>query len=187
MHEVSLGGKIEDYLTGEELEETTYEEFRQGLARMLVEEKGYPKENLRAKVELPYVVDGETFGRTIDLVVDGPDGRPILLIIFCAGEIGTYERETVCAARLFEGGPVPLALTTDTMGASLLDVRTGECMATGMEAIPNWDELAARAEEAELPPLDEEHRDRVSRILHTYNGFLFGTCCSDSCTIPVKK
>ena len=40
MHEVSLGQSIQDYLTGENLDMTTYEDLRQGLARLLVEEKG---------------------------------------------------------------------------------------------------------------------------------------------------
>ena len=41
MHEVSLGGVIADYLTGEQLERTTYEDLRQALAKFLVEERGF--------------------------------------------------------------------------------------------------------------------------------------------------
>ena len=58
MHEESLGNVIRDYLTGEELVETSYEEFRQALARMLVEEKGYPKDRLTPKVGVCFPVDG---------------------------------------------------------------------------------------------------------------------------------
>lgn len=54
MHETSLGSVLRDYLTGESIDETTYEEFRQALARLLVEEKGYPRERLRPKVPLNY-------------------------------------------------------------------------------------------------------------------------------------
>lgn len=187
MHETSLGGVLRDYLSGEDIEETTYEEFRQALARLLVEEKGYPRDRLRPKVELAYEIDGEEYSRSIDLVAYDEQDRPLLLVIFCAGDVGSFERETVCAAKLFPGGPVPLALATDTMDASLLDVESGEVKATGMRAIPSWTELVATTGDADRSPLAPERRSKLTRIFHTYNGFLFGTCCSESCTLPPKK
>ena len=81
MHEESLGSVIRDYLTGEELAETSYEEFRQALARMLVEELGYPKAALAAKVGVCFPVDGREYTRMVDLVAFGPDGAPLLLVV----------------------------------------------------------------------------------------------------------
>lgn len=187
MHETSLGGTLRDYLTGEEIEETTYEEFRQALAKMLVEEKGYPKDRLRAKVDITYTIDGERFERPVDLVVLGDDGQPIFLIIFCSGDVGSYERETVCAARLISETPASHALVTDTMGASLMDVKTGECVGSGINALPSWDELQEMVAKADMQPLTDEQRERQTRILHTYSGFLFGSCCNESCSVPPKK
>lgn len=186
MHETSLGGTLRDYLSGEEIDETTFEEFRQALARLLVEEKGYPRERIRAKVKLTYCIDGEEFERPLDFVVYDDKGAPIFVIIFCAGNVGSFERETVCAARLVEGGPVPYALVTDTMNASLMDVRTGEVAATGMNAVPSWDALLEMVRKAEVAPLTGEQRERQTRVFHTYCGFLFGTCCSESCSLPPK-
>jgi len=196
MHEVSLGGMLTDYLSGESIEETTYEEFRQALARFLVEEKGYPKQSLKAKVPLVFQIDGEDTGRHIDLVAyeyseeSGEAGRPLLLVIFCAGDVGSFERETVSCARLFPGGPVPVAIASDSIGASILDTATGDCTATGVRAIPTWDEVRAidAAIEASTGrvPLPEERRRKEERILHAYNGFLYGTCCSESCRVPPK-
>lgn len=189
MHEVSLGGTLRDYLTGEEVEETTFEEIRQGLAKFLVEEKGYPKERIRSKVKLAYSIDGEEFDRAIDFVIYGEDDKPILLIIFCSGNISTYERETVCAARLLSDGPVPFALTTDSMEAALLEVRSGECVGQGMNALPTWEELKAMAERVEVPQMTDEQREKHTRIFHAYSGFLFGACCKGACPPagPKKK
>ncbi|MDQ7835533.1 MAG: type I restriction enzyme HsdR N-terminal domain-containing protein [Humidesulfovibrio sp.] len=190
MHEVSLGGMLTDYLSGESIEETTYEEFRQALAKFLVEEKGYPKQSLKAKVPLVFQIDGEDTGRHIDLVAYDEAGRPLLLVIFCAGDVGSFERETVSCARLFPGGPVPVAIASDSIGASILDTATGDCTATGVRAIPTWD--AVRAIDAAIEaatgrvPLSEERRRKEERILHAYNGFLYGTCCSESCRVPPK-
>jgi hypothetical protein len=186
MHEVSLGGMLTDYLSGQAIEETTYEEFRQALARMLVEEKGYPRDALRAKVPLVFTIDGEDTGRVIDLVAYHED-LPVLLLVFCAGDVGSFERETVSCARLFPDGPVPYAVATDTMGASILDTATGECLATGARAIPDWQAVLAKNAATERIPLTPERRAREERILHAYNGFLYGTCCSESCRIPPKR
>lgn len=184
MHESSLGGTLRDYLTGDEIDETTFEEFRQLLAKLLVEELGYPKERIRAKVPLKYCVDGEDFERPIDYVIHDEAGKPIFIIIFCAGDVGSFERETVCAGRLIEGGPVAYALVTDTMEASLLDVRTGDVVAHGMNAVPHWDRLNAMVAEAEIIPLTDEQREKQTRVFHTYCGFIYGTCCSESCSLP---
>jgi len=184
MHETSLGGTLRDYLSGEEIDETTFEEFRQALARLLVEEKGYPRERIRAKVGLTYRVDGEEFERPLDFVVYDEQSRPIFLILFCAGNVGSFERETVCAGRLIKGGPVPYALVTDTMTASLMDVGTGEVKATGMAALPDWDALREMVAQAKVAPLTDEQRRRQTRVFHTYCGFLFGTCCSETCSLP---
>ena len=184
MHETSLGGTIRDYLTGEEIDETTFEEFRQALARFMVEEKGYPKERLKAKLPLTYCVEDEEFERPIDLVLYDENDKPIFLVIFCAGEVGTFERETVCAARLIEGGPVPFAVVSDSMDASLLDTRTGELIGKSMQAIPDYEALMDMVKEAEIQPLTDEQRDKQTCVFHTYCGFIYGTCCSESCSLP---
>lgn len=187
MHEVSLGGMLRDYLTGEEIEETTYEEIRQALVKSLVEEKGYPKERIRPKFKLTYTVEGQEFERAIDFVVMDENDRPVFVIIFCSGYIGTYERETLGAARLIDGGPAPLALVTDTMEAQLLDVASGETLGRGMKALPAWDELRRMVAERESWELTDEQRDKETRIFHAYNGFLFGVCCSGACSVAGKK
>lgn len=55
MHETSLGETLRDYLTGESIEATTYEDLRQALARLLVEGLGYPAERVvpRLAVRFP--------------------------------------------------------------------------------------------------------------------------------------
>lgn len=186
MHEVSLGGMLTDYLTGQTIEETTYEEFRQALAKFLVEEKGYPRRGLKPKVPLLFQIDGQDTGRHIDLVASDDNDIPMVLVIFCAGDVGSFERETVSCARLFPGGPVPIAIATDTIGASVLNTATGDCTATGVRSIPTWDEALALNAKTPRIPLADERRRKEERILHAYNGFLYGTCCSESCRVPPK-
>ncbi len=182
MHEVSLGGTLLDYLSGEQVERTTYEDLRQALARMLVEEKGYPAGLLRSRIEISYVIDGARECRTADLAAYGEDGRPLMLVIFCAGAPGTYERESVAAARLVSGGPAPLVLVTDTHDAVLLETSRGRRLASGMAAVPPWSDLRAKAASVEDWTADQAARQREERILHAYSGFI-KTCCGESCEL----
>lgn len=184
MHEVSLGGTIRDYLSGEAIPNTTFEDFRQALARLLVEEKGYPRERLAAKVGVSFPIEGETYCRVIDLVATDGSGRPLLLVLFCAGKPGTYERETLAAARLIEAGPAPLALVTDTKEAILLDVATGATLAEGMAAVPHWEELSRLAAGRERTELTPARIERERRILYAYSEMLTSCCEGTCCPLP---
>ena len=179
MHEESLGTVIRDYLTGEELAATSYEEFRQALARLLVEEKGYPRERLEAKIGVCFPVDGQSYTRMIDLLARDPAGAPRLFVIFCSGEPGTYVREALAAGRVYDQGPVPLVLVTDTREALLLETATGRVIARGMRAIPSWQHLLDMP--VPTPKLSEAARDREQRILYAYSEFLSGGCCQAAC------
>lgn len=183
MHEVSLGQTIRDYLTGEHIEQTTYEDLRQALARILVEERGCPKENIEPKagVHFPVTHQGKTeeYCRTVDLAVYDNDRKPLLIILFCPGQINTYRREALAAARLFAHGPVPLVAVTDTREAMLIATQTDTLLAEGMSSIPRWESLQQLAAEHSTTTLGEEQRDREQRILFTYSEFI-KTCCGES-------
>jgi hypothetical protein len=179
MHEESLGNVIRDYLTGEAIDETSYEEFRQALARLLVEEKGYPKSRLVPKIGVCFPVDGQDYTRMVDLMATGDAGEPLLFVIFCSGEPGSYVREALAAARIYDKGPVPLVLVTDTRDAILLEAATGRELARGMRAVPDWQTMIGL--NAPRPALSEEALARERRILFAYSELLSGGCCQAAC------
>ncbi len=185
MHEESLGNVIRDFLTGEEIAETSYEEFRQALARMLVEENGYPKDRLTSKVGVCFPVDGSDYTRMIDLYATDAAGNPLLFVIFCSGEPGSYMREALAAARIFQDGGVPLVLVTDTHDAVLLETATGRELGRGMRGIPSFEQ--AQALHAPIPVLSEEARNRERRILFAYSEFLSGGCCQGACRPKARE
>ena len=180
MHEESLGTVIRDYLTGEELEETSYEIYRQALARMLVEERGYPRESLASKIGVCFPIDGQDYTRMVDLAALGPDGAPLMLVIFCSGEPGSYLREALAAARL-HAPPAPLVLTTDTKTAVLAASGSGTVLGEGLRAIPHHADLMALAAAHPAAPLDESRAERERRILFAYSEMLSGGCCTGAC------
>jgi hypothetical protein len=177
MHEINLGRTIRDYLTGEEIEETTYEEFRQGLARLLVEEKGYPKEALRPRIKVSFHVDGTSKSRVMDLGISQGE-RPLMLLLFSAGEVDTYVREAVAGARLHEP-PFPLVLVTDTRDARLASARDGSILARGFHALPPWERLLELVEEHPAPMLDPVKRQKEERLFYAYSAY--HSCCGSEC------
>ena len=180
MHEVSLGQNIQDYLTEEELELTTYEDLRQGLARLLVEEKGYPKANLSPRVAIQFQVDDKPFSRNVDILVRDGQGRPALALLFCSGTPETYTREAVYAARLLPQGPAPLVIVTDSKDAKLLSAASGKVLAEGFASIPSWEQLKNLLTEHPAPDLDPTRLAREQRVFYMYSGFLEG-CCGQTC------
>jgi hypothetical protein len=182
MHETSLGGTVRDYLTGEERERATYEDLRQALARLLVEERGYAKNRLAPRYQVPYRVKDREFRREADIAVLDAGGAPLLFLVFCPGQIGSYVREVTALARLVRPRPCPLAVVTDMRDAELFAVRKGLVLASGLHALPVRDELEPLAAANAFPPLSDEQRDREGRILHAYTGFL-KNCCGEKCVL----
>lgn len=179
MHETSLGETLRDYLTGESIEATTYEDLRQALARLLVEERGYPSERIIPRLSVRFPVDGEEYCRSIDLTVTTPDSAPLMLVFFCPGQVNTFARESIAAARLVTGGPAPLVAISDMREAALYAVADGTLLASGMHALPRHADIARIAADHPVPPMDDVRRAAEQRILHAYSEFL-KRCCDES-------
>ncbi|PIE68677.1 MAG: type I restriction endonuclease subunit R [Deltaproteobacteria bacterium] len=175
MHEISLHQTITDYVSGETIEDTTFEDLRQAIARILVEQRGYPKDQLRTKVSLAYAVDGQPFVKILDLIALDPLGHPVLLVMFCPGGLISYVRQYVAAARLFPQGPVPMLVVTDSKEAKLVRVRDGEVIREGFHAFPTWKELLDLAGTFPCERLDAERKEREERILYAMSN-VSGPC-----------
>lgn len=149
-----------------------------------MEELGYPRDRLRPKVGVTFPVEGRDYCRVADLVACDESGRPVLLILFGAGQPGSFDRELLAMARLFPGGPVGLAAATNTEDAVLHETATGQRLAAGIQAIPRYDRLLELARQHPPAPLAPERLERERRILYTYSEFLYGSCCHTVCPKP---
>ncbi|THB68675.1 MAG: type I restriction endonuclease subunit R [Desulfovibrio sp.] len=186
MHDISLGITIRDYLTDEEIESTTFEDLRQGLARFMVEELGYPKDRLKPRVAVTIPIDGKEYSRLADLMAFSESGEPLLLAMFCAGEVSTYVRESVAAARLYHEQPVPLTVVTDSKDAILVATATGKELGRSMHAIPRYADLQGLAGAHPIEPLPENQAEKECRILYAYTETLYKCCSFAACTAQSK-
>lgn len=180
MHEVSLNRMITDYISGDAIPETTYEDLRQGLARMLVEDKDYPKSRVRPKHEIAYEVNGEAHSAVIDIAVFSEGGRPLLALFFCPGEIGSFVRQATAAARIHLPEPFPLVAVTDSMDIVVVATQSGDSVGDGFSGVPRWPDLEPLARAHPVAVLSEARIRGERRILLAYSG-LAGPCCGGDC------
>jgi hypothetical protein len=168
-------GTQKDYLTGEELPDTDDERLRQDLARMLVEEKGFAKEDLEARLSIETLFNHIFVRSIIDLIVS-VNGKRLFVLRYGPGSIVTREKPALAAARVLDKTcRIPLAVVTNSRDAELLETKTGKVLAVGMEAIPD----RAQAEQLSLeypslPPLSGEERERNLRVLNVFD---LEACC----------
>jgi len=183
MHEASLGYSIQDYISGKDVEATTYEDLRQAIAKMLVEQKGYPKDRIHTKLPISFAIDGQTFSRSVDLVVYDDEDEPLMVVFFCAGEVETFIRQVLAAARLLPQGPARLAVVTDTTAALLLRVADGEVLEkSAYQAIPDWTRLQELCSQLSPIQISEKQRACEERIFYAFSE-LSCSCSDDSCDI----
>jgi len=185
MHEVRFDQVIQDYLTGENLQMTTYEDIRQALARILVEEKGYPLNNIKPRYKLSLGLDDVDYSIKLDFLVT-IDEHPVLILGFCPGAVSTYITQYVSVARIFPGGPVPFVLVTDSKDASLVRVKDKKEICRGYHCIPNWQQLHNMYNECPDCSFTPERLEKEKRVAHAMFALSDGYC-SSICTISNDK
>ncbi len=176
-------GALTDYLTEAELPDTDDERIRQQLARMLVEEKGYAKEELEPRLVIETTFNSIYVRSLIELSVQ-VEGKRLFLLRYGPGSLVTREKPAIAAARVFEPGyRIPFVVVTNGRDAEFLETERGQVLATGMEAIPDRARAGELRTEAKFEPYtDPGQRDKALRIL---NAFDLEVCCRDeSCKLP---
>ncbi len=169
-------GTLNDYVTGEELVDTDDERVRQNLSRLMVEKRGYLKEDLEARCFIETLFNAQFVRSNIELVVSLNKHNKFLIIRYGAGSLVSRERSAIAAARVLEKEyQIPYAVVTNGRDAELLDTATGEVVATGMEAIPSRIVALEMAVDCLfLPPPEGKKREGEMRIL---NAFDVEVCC----------
>ena len=176
-------GTCVDYLTGETIVDTDDERCRQELARFLVEEKGYVKEELEPRLCIETLYNGQFVTSTIDITVR-VNGKRLMIIRFAPGSIVTRERSAIAAARVLESAhQIPLAVVTNCRDAEVLDTYSGKVISQGLAGIPGKKEALALVNSLRFEPFtNETKQDRERRILNAYD---VEVCCAGGpCALP---
>lgn len=171
-------GKTLDFITGREITDTDDERYRQKLARFLVEEKGYAKEEIESKRRLEMTIDNEKVLSRVDFVVK-VDGTAFLSIRYGPGSLVTRERPALAAARLLENYQVPFTIVTNGEDAEVLDTFSGRVLGTGLEAVPHKNSAVEQLKNLEFHHLSVKQLEAEKRILSAYDWLEHSLECDD--------
>lgn len=171
-------GELEDYLTGEMLADSHDERYRQKIARLLVEKKGYAKADIAARIPL-IVSAGSRKGRlAVDFTI-AVDGRTAMVVKYAPGSLVTRHRPTLAISRLIDPHQIPLVVVTNGETADILDGVSGELIAAGFDQIPSKADLKKRLEGFDGLPLSPDRLEMEARIVYAFE--IDGGCpCDDT-------
>ncbi|MBM9537708.1 type I restriction enzyme HsdR N-terminal domain-containing protein [Desulfobulbus alkaliphilus] len=174
-------GELQDYLTGEILPDTDDERIRQSLARILVEQLGYSKEELEPRLIIDSCFNNNQTRTLIELTAR-INGQRLFILRYGPGSLVTRETAAVAAARILDPAyRIPLAIVTNGRDAELLETDKGTVLAFGMASIPDRLQAEKMVREYAFEPYnDPERRDKALRILNVFDQEV---CCHGSdCT-----
>jgi hypothetical protein len=174
-------GDLQDYLTGKLLPDTDDERIRQSLARLLVEQLGYSKEELEPRLTIDSCFNNNQTRTLIELTAR-INGHRLFILRYGPGSLVTRETAAVAAARILDPAyRIPLAIVTNGRDAELLETNRGTVLAVGMACIPDRLQAEKMVREYIFEPYnDPERRDKALRILNVFDQEV---CCHGStCT-----
>jgi Type I restriction enzyme R protein N terminus (HSDR_N) len=160
-------GKLADFLTGEVLDDTLDERYRQKIARLLVERKDYPPRDIEPRHELALQAGDRRAVITVDWLVK-ITGKTAMIIRFGPGSIVSRERPTLAMSRLVEPYQVPIAVVTNGEDAEIMDASSGKIIGHGLEAVPPRSELSQWVRNYPYPLVPPERASVESRIAYCY-------------------
>ncbi len=157
-----------DYITGKTVPNAGPEGSRQMFERILVEQKGYAREDIRVDEPITVMFQEKEYRSTIDLVVFLKD-KAVMVIRCVAGSLGSYEREILAGARLLCDYQVPFSVSTNGRDALVREVVTGAKHGQGIDAVPSKQELLDSMDTLEFPGFPKEKKEREMIIFRSYN------------------
>ena len=175
-------GKIVDFITGQQIVDTYDERARQKIARFLVENKGYPKEDIDPRRGIPLSVDGNRATARVDFVIR-VEGKAFAIIIFGPGSLVSRERSALAAARLVERYEVPFAVVTNGKDAEVLETRSGRVIAEGLDAIPSKEEALEKIGALTFQELPAKRLEKEQRILYVFDVLAKRECDEFTCSL----
>ena len=176
-------GKLSDFLTGQRIDDTHDERYRQKLARHLVEQCGYDKKDLTPRFQLKVSACDRQAVIPIDFLVT-LSGKVGMLIKYGPGSLVTRHKPAIAAARIICPYQIPVAVVTNGEDAHRLNSISGALTGEGFESIPSKDHLAQLLENHDFRAVPIKMVEMAHKIIYAFeiDGSCF--CDTDICRLP---
>jgi hypothetical protein len=175
-------GDTFDYITGRVVPDTHDERIRQAIAKLLVDVKGFDKNDIVVRQQLALTVDQMTGFIHVDFTIQMKD-KTCMMIMYGPGSLVTRQRPTLAAARLFRDYVIPFAVITNGKGAIVMDTASGKNIAEGLAAIPSKQQLLEKTNHMDYLRISENQREKEKRILFVMDVLTHQECSDYTCSL----
>ncbi len=176
-HHLVLGNLV-DFITGKTLTDTHDERYRQKLAGLMVQEKGFLKKEIYPRNKLFISTANIKAIVNIDFKIV-ISGKVLMIIIFGPGSLTTRHRSALAASRLAEPYQIPVVVVSNGENADILNGKTGKVLHSGLNSIPDRSQLMNLADETDFTQITPRQVEMESRIIYAFE--VDGRCpCDDT-------
>jgi hypothetical protein len=169
-------GKRTDLITGETIMDTHDERYRQKIAHLLINQKGYQKNDIESRRDLLVQAGDKKAVIKIDFLIN-LCGKIGMIIKFGPGSIVTRRRSLLAASRILSPYQIPIAVVTNGENAEILEGKTGRIISRNLDTIPDKKQLLKRMDANHFKPIPAERVEMESRILFCFE--VDGSCPCD--------
>lgn len=171
-------GELVDFISGEIIADTHDERYRQKLAHLLVNHRGYLKNEIQPRRELVVTAGDKRAVVKIDFEVTVA-GRTGMIIKYGPGSLVTRHRPALAASRLVAPYQVPVVVVTNGEDADILEGATGKVRSQRLESIPAKTELMETIAGSDYSLIPAEQAEVESRVVYAFE--VDGSCpCDDT-------
>jgi hypothetical protein len=174
-HHLILGERI-DFITGETIIDTHDERYRQKIAHLLINHKGYQKNDIQPRKDLLVQAGENRAVIKIDFLIN-LSGKICMIIKFGPGSIVTRRRSLLAASRVLAPYQIPIAVVTNGEDAEVLEGASGRVISLGLETIPSREQLIEIINSDLFSRIPAKRAEMESRILYCYE--VDGSCPCD--------
>jgi hypothetical protein len=178
-------GKTKDILTGEILDDTHDERYRQKIARLLLYELAYTKKDVVSGHRIRILVDEKSAWIRLDFKIR-ISGKTLMIIKYGPGSLVSRHRVGLALSRVIEPYPVPVVVVTNGEDADILNSETGKKIGSGLMGIPSKPALETLGRKDPVRIITKKQVEMESRIIYAFE--IDDKCpCDDThvqCTLP---
>ena len=167
---------LTDYLSGREIPFSNRDNIRQRIVKILIEEKGYRKEDISLDREISFGIESQQVRSLVDIAI-GFDNKTLMVFKCASGSVVSRERQIIATARLLEDYVIPFAVVTNGINIELLDTISEKVLGDGMSSIPARQRLFEDFKELTLRPVNRKKLVYEQRVLYTYDAISCAVSC----------
>jgi len=160
-------GTLEDLITGDVLDDTHDERLRQGLAALLLNEKGFDRAQIEPRRQVVLTACGKRAAIYLDFIVWIGD-RVCMIVKYGPGSLVTRHRPALGLSRLIEPYQIPVVVVTNGRDADVLDGESGKRISSGLDSIPSHADILEKLPSFDFQPISKDRAEGESRIVFAY-------------------